>query len=123
MTQADVCIARCLPEIVQKAQANDRAQGFKNSLLMVLAEVEESAHDDGISELVLTAFGHAILSVVIVCDTAEQAADIANLAATKLPLHRRAAYERAEDLRVRAGELMFQENRHGQEIELRPHPP
>jgi hypothetical protein len=33
--------------------------------------------------------------VVIVTDTAEQAADIAKLGAIKLPLHRRTAYERA----------------------------
>ncbi len=34
--------------------------------------------------------------VVIITDTAEQAAEFAKLSATKLPLHRRVAYERAE---------------------------
>jgi hypothetical protein len=36
------------------------------------------------------------MRVVIITDTAEQAAEFAQLAATKLPLHRRVAYERAE---------------------------
>jgi hypothetical protein len=36
------------------------------------------------------------MRVVIITDTAEQAAEFASLAATKLPLHRRVAYERAE---------------------------
>jgi hypothetical protein len=34
--------------------------------------------------------------VVIIADTAEQAAEFAQLAATQLPLHRRVALERAK---------------------------
>jgi|HubBroStandDraft_6_1064221.scaffolds.fasta_scaffold648865_2 hypothetical protein len=36
------------------------------------------------------------MRVVIITDTAQQAADFAQLAATKLPLHKRVALERAE---------------------------
>lgn len=56
-----------------------------------------------IPELTAGEIEHAIATaarfqtrVVIITDTSEQAADIASLAATKLPLHRRVALERAK---------------------------
>jgi hypothetical protein len=36
------------------------------------------------------------MRVVIICDTAEEAAEFAQLATTKLPLHKRVALERAK---------------------------